>query len=269
MIISACSDEISQDLATALAVLEREGIRHVDLRGLWGKSVIEMSDQQADRAQQMLAAGGFTVTALSTPIGKTPITADFAFEQARLTRALELARQLGAPYLRIFSFYATEAEAREQRAEALRRLREMGAMAQPYGVVLAHENEEAGFCFWRPEECQAMHQELPDTIRALFEPCSFSVVNYDPFVDALPLLRPYIAYVHVRDTPRGTNHYTVAGAGDARWHDILSDLKAHNFTGYLTLEPHLGWAEADMTDALRTSNFHRAAQALRDVLATL
>lgn len=269
MIISACSDEISADLSSALDVLEREEIRHVDLRGVWGKNVIDLSDEQAASAQQMLKARGFTVTALSTPIGKTPITADFAPELARCARALELAQRFEAPHMRVFSFYASEDEARQDRPEAVRRLRHLCELAQPYGVVLAHENEEAGFCFWRPEECAALHRELPDSFRALFEPCSFAVVGYDPYVDALPLLRPYIAYVHVRDTPRGTNHYTVAGEGDVRWRDILSDLKAHDFQGCLTLEPHLGWAEAHMTDELRTINFVRAAHALRNVLATL
>ena len=269
MIISACSDEISADLAVALDVLEREDIRHVDLRGIWGRNVIELSDEQAATAQQLIKERGFTVTALSTPIGKTPISADFAPEEARLRRALELARHFEAPYLRVFSFYASEEEARRERPEALRRLRRMCELAEPYGVVLAHENEEGGFCAWRPEECLALHQELPSNFRALFEPCSFAVVDYDPYEDALPLLRPYIAYVHIRDTTRGTARYSVVGEGDVGWPGILADLKQHGFAGYLTLEPHLGWGSAELTDAIRTANFARAATALRMALAAL
>jgi sugar phosphate isomerase/epimerase len=269
MIISACSDEISADLAAALDALKREDIHHVDLRGVWGRNVIELSDEQVASARQLLKERGFTVTALSTPLGKTPISADFAPEEARLRRALELADRFEAPYLRVFSFYASEEEAQRERPEALRRLRRMCELAEPYGVVLAHENEEGGFCAWRPEECQALHQALPRNFRALFEPCSFAVVGYDSFEDALPLLRPYIAYVHVRDTTRGTTHYSVVGEGDVRWPDILDDLKQHGFTGYLTLEPHLGWGSAEMTDAIRMANFARAANALRTALAAL
>ena len=55
MIISACSDEISQDLATALDVLEAEQIEHVDLRGVWGKNVVELSDEEAASAWQTAA----------------------------------------------------------------------------------------------------------------------------------------------------------------------------------------------------------------------
>jgi sugar phosphate isomerase/epimerase len=270
MLISAMTDEISLDLAYALDVLEHEGIRHIDLRRVWGGKVTDLSDEQAAEAQRMIKARGFTVTALSTVVGKSKITDDFAPERARFQRALELAQRFEAPYIRVFSFYASANEAKEQRSEALRRLQHLCGMARPAGVVLIHENEEGGFCAWRPEECLAFHQELPDNFRAVFEPCSFAVMGYDPYTDALPLLRPYTVYVHVRDTRRGTTDYCVAGEGDVRWPDILADLKEHNYAGCLTLEPQLEkQSDATLTDDRRAANFHRAASALRMVLATL
>jgi sugar phosphate isomerase/epimerase len=270
MQICAITDEISRDLAYALNVLEEEQIKFIDLRGIWGGNVTELNATQAREAQQMIQQRGFTVIALSTPVGKTKITGDFAPEVARFQRALELAQLFGVKYLRVFSFYANEEAAKHYRDEALRRLRQLCVMAQPYGMILAHENEEGGFCAWRPEECLAFHQELPDNFRALFEPCSFTVMGYDPYVQALPLLRPYTAYVHVRDTPRGTTHYGVVGEGDVRWPDILADLKQHNFQGYLTLEPHLGWNHyGEMTDEMRAAHFHRAATALWAALANI
>ena len=269
MIISACSDEISTDLAIALDVLEQEDIQHVDIRGIWGSNVTNLSDEQASQARHMLKERGFKVTALSTPIGKTKITADFGPEVARFSRALELAQGFETPYVRVFSFYASEAEAKSYRSEALRRLQQLCEMAEPYGVILAHENEEGGFCAWRPEECLAFHQELPDNFRNLFEPCSFTVMNYDAYTEALPVLRPYTAYVHMRDTKRGTTEYSVVGAGDVRWLDILADLKLHNFKDYLTLEPHLGWGLKETNDEIRKANFVLAAQALRDTLAKI
>jgi sugar phosphate isomerase/epimerase len=269
VIISACSDEISTDLALALDTLEREAITHVDLRGIWGGNVIALTDEQAAQAHHLLQERGFSVTALSTPIGKTDITADFELEVARFKRALELADRLAAPYLRLFSFYVSAENAEQYRPEALRRLQYLCELAQPYGIVLAHENEEGGFCAWRPEECLAFHQALPDNFRALFEPCSFTVMGYDPYTEALPLLRPYLAYLHVRDTKSGSTQYGVVGEGDVGWPELLADLQSHNFKGYLTLEPHLGWGSPTLTDEMRAQNFSRAAKALREALATL
>lgn len=270
MQICAITDEVSKDLAFALDVLAGDGIKNIDLRGIWGGNMVDLTDEQAAAAQRLIQTGGFTVISLSTPVGKTRITDDFAREVARFRRAVELAQHFGAKYLRVFSFYASEDEAKQHRSIAIDRLHELCEIASPAGLILAHENEEGGFCAWRPEECLAFHQELPENFRALFEPCSFTVMGYDPYTEALPLLRPYTVYVHVRDTPRGTTHYGVVGEGDVRWPDILADLKQHGFTGYLTLEPHLGWQNyAKLTDEVRAANFRRASAALRSALATL
>jgi sugar phosphate isomerase/epimerase len=267
MIISACSDEISLDLATALDVLTREQIQHVDLRRIWGRNVTLLDEEQVREAEALIAQRGFTVTAISTAVGKTQITDDFAPEMTRFQRALDLARLFNAPYVRVFSFYCADDEAERYRPEALRRLRRMCELAASAGVVLAHENEEGGFCAWRPEECLAFHRELPENFRACFEPCSFTVMGYDAYRDALPLLRPYIAYWHVRDTTRGTTHYSVVGEGDVGWPQLLASLKESGYQGYLTLEPHLEWSNPQATDQDRTASFHRAAAALRTALA--
>lgn len=270
MKIAAITDEVSRDLAYALQVVAQEGIQAIDLRGVWGGNVVDLTQEEAMAAQQLIAAGGFTVVAISTPIGKTKITDDFGREVARFERALELAQRFGAQYIRVFSFYANDEEAVRYRGEALSRLQRLCELAAPFGITLAHENEEGGFCAWRPAECLAFHQALSPNFRALFEPCSFTVMNYDPYTEALPLLRPYLAYVHVRDTPRGTTHYGVVGEGDVRWPELLADLQHHNFQGYLTLEPHLGWQDyTKLTDQVRTQNFHRAVEALRTALANL
>ena len=269
MKISACTDEAANDLAIALDVLEEQDIHYVDLRKVWNTNIVDFSDTQARKAQEMIAGRGFEVSALSPPIGKTSIRDDFAPELTRFRRAIELATLFEAPYLRVFSFYATEDEAREYWPEALDRLQQLSEMADEHGIRLAHENEEGGFCAWRPQECLELQQALPDNFRYLFEPCSFAVMGYDAYTDALPLLREYIAYVHIRDTERGTTRYTVAGEGDVGWPAILADLQAHEFEGFLTLEPHLGWANKHQTDEIRIANFKRSVGALRKVLATI
>lgn len=268
MKISACTDEAAIDLAAALDVLQEEGIRYADLRQVWGRSVVDLSEGQAREAQALLNRRGFQVSALSTPIGKTSIKDDFAPELARFRRALELAALFKAPYIRVFSFYVPDDEAAGYFPEAVNRLQQLSELAGEHGVSLAHENEEGGFCAWRPEECLRLQQALPDNFRTLFEPCSFVVMEYDAYPDALQLLRPYVAMVHVRDTQRGTTRYTVAGEGDVGWPKILADLQAHNFDGFVTLEPHLGWADKNLTAAQRVANFRRAAAALRQVMAS-
>src|SRR5260370_14830848 len=75
--ISAFADEISADLDEQIAVLRGEGIGHLDLRGVWGTNVLDLSDAQVAQIRQALSAAGILVSAIGSPIGKVPIDRDF------------------------------------------------------------------------------------------------------------------------------------------------------------------------------------------------
>ena len=104
MIVSAFADEIASDVAVQLAVLERHGVSHVDLRTVNGRSVIELGDAQLSRS-----ATGFVGTgslwqrsphrsARSQPTATRP-------PRRRLTRAAAIARLLDTDLIRVFGFY--------------------------------------------------------------------------------------------------------------------------------------------------------------------
>ena len=76
--LSAFADEISPDLDEQLAVLEREQIAYLDLRGAWNTNVLDFSDEQVRTIQEKLAANNIQVAAIASPIGKTPIDRPFA-----------------------------------------------------------------------------------------------------------------------------------------------------------------------------------------------
>ncbi|MCY9667204.1 hypothetical protein M5X11_20080, partial [Paenibacillus alginolyticus] len=44
--LSGYGDEIADDLETQLDVLASEGIRDLDLRSVWSKNVLELSDEE-------------------------------------------------------------------------------------------------------------------------------------------------------------------------------------------------------------------------------
>lgn len=44
--LSAFADEISPDLHEQIAALKREDIYHLDLRGVWSTSVLDLSNEQ-------------------------------------------------------------------------------------------------------------------------------------------------------------------------------------------------------------------------------
>ncbi|MDE6686707.1 MAG: TIM barrel protein, partial [Lachnospiraceae bacterium] len=53
------------------------------------------------------------------------------------------------------------------------------------------------------------------------------------------LLKPYISYIHVKDALLKDGSVVPAGYGDGNVKEILRQLKADGYRGYLSLEPHL------------------------------
>ncbi len=84
--LTGFADEISSDLEEQLDVLESENIRYLELRGVWGKNVLELNEQESLRVKSRLAARGFGVSSIGSPIGKINITDDFGphFEAAAM-----------------------------------------------------------------------------------------------------------------------------------------------------------------------------------------
>ncbi|MBA2520873.1 MAG: sugar phosphate isomerase/epimerase [Chloroflexia bacterium] len=238
--LSAFADEIGPELDTQLATLAQESITHLDLRGVWGKNVLALTDDEVARIARMLTERGMRVAAIASPIGKIEIAADFAPHLAEFRRALATAKALRAPVIRIFSFFMPEGDDPAQhRDEALRRLEALVRAADGSGVLLLHENEKDIYGD-TPERCHDLLRSINSPIlRAVWDPANFVQVGVQPFSDGFARLRPFIAAVHVKDALSGTGEVVLPGAGDGQIAETLAALHTSGFDGVFSLEPHL------------------------------
>src|SRR6266568_1055201 len=124
--LSAFADEISPELDEQIAVLQACRIPAIELRGVWGVNVLDLSDEQVATIQQALQTSGIHIAAIASPIGKTPIDQPFAETLKKFSRAVQLAQAFQTRYIRIFSFYPPTTRNQEPsfcRKEVLYRLR--------------------------------------------------------------------------------------------------------------------------------------------------
>jgi 3-dehydroshikimate dehydratase len=270
--LSAFADEISPQLDEQIATLEREGIHHIDLRGVSETNVLDLTDQQVAEIKRTLDGHGIGVAAIASPIGKVPIDSSFDEHLDRFERAIKLAQFFQTPFIRIFSFYPPAGatgggdppDPSSYRDEVLRRLREMVARARAAGVVLLHENEKAiyGDTIAR---CRDLHENIADEhLRAAFDPANFIQCGQEPYPEGYDTLHPWLSYVHVKDA-LADGHVTAAGEGVARWQAILERLRADGYDGFLSLEPHLAF-EGRFQGFSGPDLFARAAHALQHLL---
>ena len=268
-IVSAFGDEIASDLDEQLDALEAEDIRFVEVRGAWGKNIIDFTNDDLKRYEQSLARRGIGVSAIGSPIGKQLITDPFEPELERFKRTLEIADWLGSSYIRLFSFFMPPAEGEgaydRYRAEVVRRLEIMAEMSQPYGLILLHENEK-GIFGDRPERCADLLNTVGSAnLRAIFDPANFVQVGVKPFNEAYPQLEQHITYLHIKDAFFADGRVTVAGAGEGELEPLLLVLKDKGYVGYASLEPHLQ-ASGPYGGFSGPQLFHEAAQALKGLL---
>ncbi|HEV2106937.1 MAG TPA: sugar phosphate isomerase/epimerase family protein [Thermomicrobiales bacterium] len=241
--LSGFADEIDPDPSVQIATLQSEEMTHLELRGAWDKNVLRLSDRELDQLATMLREAEIGVSSIASPIGKVAINEDFSPHLADFQRALAIARQLDAPFVRIFSFYlpAGDDPARH-RDEVLERVGTLVRETEGTGLTLLHENEK-GIYGDTPERCHDLLRTIDSpALRVAWDPANFVQVGARPFTEGYALLRPFIAYLHVKDADMKSGEITVAGAGDGEWRETLAALRDDRFDGFCSLEPHLAMA---------------------------
>jgi sugar phosphate isomerase/epimerase len=266
--LSAFGDEVADDLAEQLDVLSSERIQFLEVRGAWGKNVLDLSNEELARARTLLDAGGFHVSAIASPIGKSSLDEPPAFEMERLRQAIHAADMLGSRLIRIFSFYVPTGEAEAARDEVLTRLRLLTSEAARANVLLVHENEK-GIYGDTAARCHDLLATIASpALRQTFDPANFVQVGVHPLRDAWPLLAAYTTHVHIKDARFQGGAVSVVGQGDGAVGELLGALARSGYQGFLTLEPHLAYAGPtggySGPDGMRVS-----VQALRALLETL
>ena len=272
--LCAFADEASAELAGQIRALRRNAIPYLELRGVNGKNVRELTACEAKEIAATLRESGIGVLSVGSPIGKIALDGDLEGHFDEFKRILETAEILGASRIRLFSFFPVRGMSPE-RTEALV-LENMARLLSltPEGITLCHENEKDIFGE-RTDACLLLHETFP-RLRAVFDPANFVQCGVDTW-DAWQRLRPYVDYLHIKDAVAdGT--VVPAGMGIGHVPAIVGDYLARGGE-IMTLEPHLqeftglsalengASARLGMT-AYRDNDasFDAAAAALKDIL---
>ena len=264
--LSAFADEVSKDLVEQMDVLEGEGIRHIELRGVWGKNVKDLSDDEVTKIKRALDERGFGISAIGSPIGKVGINDDFHQHLTVFGRILEIAEALETEYIRVFSFFMPENEDPEKyRADVLGKLAILRDLAADRGLALGHENEKGIYGDTGARCVDIMENLHSDSFFSIFDPANFVQGKQRPYEDCFTGLRRYVRYGHIKDAVLSSGKVVPAGQGDGDIKRILQELNADGFEGFLSLEPHLsvaGHSHGETTPDL----FRTAARALKGIL---
>lgn len=237
--ITGFADEIDSSLDIQMKVLNELGQGYLELRGVDGIGVADLTIEKAIEIKERMLNQGIRVSAIGSPIGKIGIDDDFEEHFEKFKHVVKLAQLFETPYIRMFSFYLPDEENPEAyRQQVFSRMSRMIDYAKKENVVLLHENEK-GIYGAKAGQCKALFEQFyGEHFKGIFDFANFIQCNQDT-KEAYEMLKPYISYIHVKDARREDGEVVLPGEGDGQLADIFAYLDNDQFDGYLSLEPHL------------------------------
>lgn len=236
-ILSAFADEYSDNFETQCKALKNFGFSHIELRGVNGKNVSVLTDEEIETVKTTLQRYDLKVSSIGSPVGKISLDGDVDSHLEMAKKVFNTAKILGAKNVRVFSFYLPEGKSREDcKDQVVALLGKLLDLADEYGVTLCHENE-ALIYGEGPDDCLFLLNEFKGRLKCVFDMGNFVLDGYNPY-DAYLKLYNYIEYFHVKDALY-EGAIVPAGKGNAQIGEIIKNYREKNSGFFITLEPHL------------------------------
>ena len=283
--ISVINDEISPDFDRACYVVAHDfGLGWIELRSMWGKNTMDLTQAQIDESQKILAKYNLRVTDIASPLFKTDwpgapkspygskgdmhLAPETTFKQQDeiLERAITRAKQFKTEKVRCFDFWRLD-DVAPFRAAIDEKLRSAAEAAGAQGVLLLLENEL---------DCNtATGREAARTLSAV--PTPHLALNWDPGnavargeLDAFPggwtaLPKNRIHHCHCKNavkSPEGKIEWSPVDKGFVDWAAQFRALNQAGFHDAVSLETH--WHGAATPEASSRISWAGMKQALKD-----
>jgi sugar phosphate isomerase/epimerase len=268
--IAAITDEFSPDIETATASMAEIGMTGAELRMVFGKNIIDLTDEELDRAIAIARSRGLEIISIASPLLKCVLPGapdvDSRFQkdmfasrhtfddQPRLAaRAFEIARRTGARILRVFSFWRTVEPQKcfDQIVSALCGLAEQAA---GHGITIGIENEHACNVATGAETARVLAAIDHPNLKVVWDPANAMVAGENPFPEGYGTIQPgRIVHVHAKDC-FVRNHvadWGPLGECAVDWKGQINALVRDGYHGWISLETHWPGPGGDKHEASR------------------
>jgi sugar phosphate isomerase/epimerase len=267
--LGVVNNEISQDIARAAEVAAAIGASDLELHSLGGKSVVDLSDDEARRARDAVEARGLRVGQITGPAFKSATLDEVAPEGApetevyrrhrdSLERAMALAHLMGTDRVRLFAFerpkagitagtpgwHPSPAPAPAELETIARGLRPLCRQAEGAGITLLVENVRYSYADTGRHTAAVLAAAGAPNLRLIWDPANAYVSGEErPYPEGYEATRDAVARVHAKDArfadrASGATAWERIGAGGVDWVGQLRALIAGGFDGVVSLETH-------------------------------
>jgi sugar phosphate isomerase/epimerase len=255
--IAAITDEFSPDIEIAVRSMQEIGMTGAELRMVFGKNIIDLTDEEIDRAIAICKGAGMEIISIASPLLKCVLPdapdVDSRFQQdmfaskntfadqPRLTaRAFAIAKRTGARIIRVFSYWRTvrPEECFDRIVVALGHLADQAAAQD---LIIGIENEHACNIGTGAEAARLLKALDHPNLKLVWDPANAVVGGEKAIPDGyskLPVSR--IQHVHAKDCTMDGHkpNWCRIGDGVVGWRDQMDALIRDGYKGWISLETH-------------------------------
>jgi len=250
--LTGFTDEAASDLAGQINVTKALGWDYLSARMIDGTNIHDLQEDKFETVCDQLQDANIKVAEFGSMIGSwaKTIHSDWELTIGEIKRSIPRMKKLGVRFVRVMSYAQCPWGEEQFEKERFKRIREINSRFADEGLTAVHENcmNWGGFS---AEHTLRLLEEVPDlklvfdTGNPVFQRDRSKSEPY-PWQNALEFyhqIKHAIAHVHIKDgimhEEEGEPEYTFAGEGQGHTKEIVSDLLAQGYDGFIAIEPHI------------------------------
>ena len=247
--LGVTTDEIDDDLLTAVRFLKQYGLSWAEVRNIWGPYHTEQPMEKIREARSIFDEHGIRVSVADTGFFKVPLPPDTPVGRQRLeeqwallSRSMERAKAFGTDRIRVFTFMLGPGESTSEQSYA--RIYELlgEAARRAKGFRLAVENIGGGHVATGAQAGDLLKRVKDGNVGIAWDPNNAGQSGERAFPGGYRALDPArIFHVHLRDykkQPDGKVVWTAVGQGEFDNLGQIRALRQDGYQGTYTLETH-------------------------------
>jgi L-ribulose-5-phosphate 3-epimerase len=241
--IAVITDEISQDLTTAAALVKEFDGSALEIRSVWEKSPHEFDADDLARIKRIVDDCGLHICGIASPFYKC--TLGNAEEEKQhldiLRRCIAVAHALDTNLIRVFTFWQQPGVPPWERIAE--KFQEPIRLAETEDMILGVENDPSTMGTNARKVAEFFSLINHPRVRSVWDPGNelWEGEARAAFPDGYETLKPWIVHIQLKDlkrTPEGKIEAAKFGTGEVDYLGQFKALKADGYKGYLSLETH-------------------------------
>jgi len=245
MLYTGISDEAGQPIDVQIKAHKELGWDYLEIREVDKENLTLMGDAKFEEVYRAVSESGLKVSCFGGAVGNwaTKISGDFKKDVDEVKRAIPRMKKFNTKYLRVMSWPNDKENPwtdEEWGKEAIRRSKELSKLAEDADIILVHENCSGWAA--RTEKMERIYNEVNSpAFKLMFDTGNVVAYNDGNSFENYKRLKPFIEYVHIKDYKKvdGSSRATYPGEGEGKVKEVIADLQATGYEGFVSIEPHM------------------------------